>query len=145
MFICFFLSLVLTEKAFKNTRHCIIPSIVSPVRQNVPVRCRPLRPTAAEVARLAWTSARLGRLLPPARTGGRGLAALIKRSRESIIHNYFSQSSSTHFILLTICTLYLHICICPISMYVITIRNFSYIEIRVENYIILNKFYLLSS
>lgn len=38
----------LTEKAFKNTKHWMIPSIVSPVRQNVPLKCLPLRPNTVE-------------------------------------------------------------------------------------------------
>lgn len=46
-------NLLLTEKAFKNTKHWMIPSIVSPVRQNVPVRCRPRRPILPVVAKLA--------------------------------------------------------------------------------------------
>lgn len=37
---------LLTEKALRKTKHWIIPSIVSPVKQNVPVRWRPFRPTA---------------------------------------------------------------------------------------------------
>lgn len=71
----------LTENAFKNTKHCIIPSIVSPVRQNVPVRWRPLRPTA--VASEACTRARRPCPLFD-RLGGNG-AARINRSIESII------------------------------------------------------------
>lgn len=38
--------LMLTEKALRKTKHWIMPSIVSPVKQNVPVRWRPFRPTA---------------------------------------------------------------------------------------------------
>lgn len=74
----------LTEKAFKNTRHWMMPSIVSPVRQNVPVRCLPLRPTEAVVARLACTRALRGKELPPASANGKGLAAPISRSIESM-------------------------------------------------------------
>jgi hypothetical protein len=59
--------------------------MVSPVRQNVPVRCLPRRPTAADVARLACTRALLGKELPPANAGGMGFAALINRSRESML------------------------------------------------------------
>lgn len=46
---------LLTEKALRKTKHWIIPSIVSPVKQNVPVRWRPFRPTAD--ANEAWTRA----------------------------------------------------------------------------------------
>lgn len=45
----------LTEKALRKTRHCIMPSIVSPVKQKVPLRCRPLRPITEQ--RLACTKA----------------------------------------------------------------------------------------
>lgn len=38
----------LTEKAFKNTKHWIMPSMVSPVRQNVPLKCLPLRPKTVD-------------------------------------------------------------------------------------------------
>lgn len=41
-------SLELTEKAFKNTRHWIIPSIVSPCRQNVPLKCLLFRPNTVD-------------------------------------------------------------------------------------------------
>jgi hypothetical protein len=40
---------VRTENALRKTKHCMMPSIVSPVRQNVPVRWRPLRPMAEAV------------------------------------------------------------------------------------------------
>lgn len=46
----------LTENALRNTKHCMMPSMVSPVRQKVPVRWRPLRPTVAAASE-AWTSA----------------------------------------------------------------------------------------
>lgn len=78
----------LTENALRKTKHCIIPSIVSPVRQNVPVKCRPRRPTAADVAKLACTNALLGKELPPPNAGGMGFAALIKRSNESIVQTH---------------------------------------------------------
>ncbi|TGZ32361.1 Uncharacterized protein DBV15_07441 [Temnothorax longispinosus] len=42
-------------KALRKTRHCMMPSIVSPVKQKVPLRCRPLRPITEQ--RLAWTKA----------------------------------------------------------------------------------------
>lgn len=58
--------------------------MVSPVRQNVPVKWRPLRLTAAVVAKLACTKALRGSELPPASAGGSGLAAPISRSMESI-------------------------------------------------------------
>ncbi|KYM83843.1 hypothetical protein ALC53_05703 [Atta colombica] len=45
----------LTEKALRKTRHCMMPSIVSPVKQKVPLRCRPLRPITEQ--RLACTKA----------------------------------------------------------------------------------------
>lgn len=38
----------LTENAFKNTKHWIIPSIVSPVRQNVPLKCRLFLPKTVD-------------------------------------------------------------------------------------------------
>ena len=41
---------LLTEKAFKKTKHCIIPSMVSPVTQNVPDKCLPLRPITLDMA-----------------------------------------------------------------------------------------------
>lgn len=81
----------LTENALRKTRHCIMPSIVSPVRQNVPVRCLPLRPTDAVVAKLACTSALRGNELPLANALCMGFAALINRSKESIA------ISNTHF------------------------------------------------
>lgn len=80
VFGCEFIWTELTENAFRNTRHCIIPSIVSPVRQNVPVRWRPLRPTA--VANDACTSARRWPW-PLVRLGGSGAARIIL-SNESI-------------------------------------------------------------
>jgi hypothetical protein len=43
------MSVVRTENALRKTKHCMMPSIVSPVRQNVPVRWRPLRPMAEAV------------------------------------------------------------------------------------------------
>lgn len=78
----------LTENAFRNTRHCIIPSIVSPVRQNVPVRWRPLRPTA--VANDACTNARRWPW-PLVRLGGSGAARIIL-SNESITSQIFCSS-----------------------------------------------------
>lgn len=42
---------VITEKALRKTRHWMMPSMVSPVRQKVPVRWRPLRTTALELMR----------------------------------------------------------------------------------------------
>ncbi|KAG5887549.1 hypothetical protein JTB14_000405 [Gonioctena quinquepunctata] len=87
----------LTENALRNTRHCIMPSIVSPVRQKVPVKCLPLRPNAADVAKLACTSARRGKDNPvaeapesaeaPVKVEERtttGFAVLLRRSKESI-------------------------------------------------------------
>ncbi|CAB3242175.1 unnamed protein product [Arctia plantaginis] len=60
---------LLTEKALRKTRHWIIPSMVSPVRQKVPVRCLPfLSPIAGAAARLACTRA------------PRGLASLVAPS-----------------------------------------------------------------
>lgn len=38
----------LTEKAFKNTKHWMIPSIVSPVKQNVPLKWRPFLPKTVD-------------------------------------------------------------------------------------------------
>lgn len=67
----------LTENALRKTKHCIIPSIVSPVRQNVPVKCRPRRPTAADVAKLACTNALLGKELPPPMLGAWGSRRLL--------------------------------------------------------------------
>lgn len=71
----------LTENALRKTRHCIIPSIVSPVRQNVPVKWRPFLPTAD--ASEAWTRARRDPW-EPGKLGGSG-AARIRRSSESIL------------------------------------------------------------
>ncbi len=59
----------------------MMPSIVSPVKQNVPVKCLPLRPTAD--ANDAWTKARRWPWVM-GRPGGNG-AARIKRSNESIV------------------------------------------------------------
>lgn len=57
LFFCFlFISQMrLTENALRKTRHCMIPSIVSPFRQNVPDKCRPFRPITEH--RLACTNA----------------------------------------------------------------------------------------
>lgn len=73
----------LTENAFRKTKHWMMPSIVSPVKQKVPVRCLPRRPTVAVVAKLAWTKALRGRedVLAEVATG---FAVLIRRSKESI-------------------------------------------------------------
>lgn len=68
----------LTEKALRKTKHCMIPSIVSPVRQKVPVRWRPfLSPSAGAAARLACTRAPRGRasLVAP-RTPGSGAPSI---------------------------------------------------------------------
>lgn len=70
----------LTENAFRNTRHCMMPSIVSPVKQNVPVRWRPLRPITEQ--RLAWTKAFCDRVA--AVKAGWCDPELINRSSESI-------------------------------------------------------------
>lgn len=70
----------LTEKALRKTRHCMMPSIVSPVKQKVPVRCRPLRPITEQ--RLACTKAFCDRVAA-ARVGWRE-PALIRRSSESM-------------------------------------------------------------
>lgn len=60
-----------------------MPSIVSPVKQNVPVRWRPFRPTA--VANDACTSARREfSPLPFGKFAGNGFARII-RSIESIV------------------------------------------------------------
>lgn len=69
-----------TENAFRNTRHCMMPSIVSPVKQNVPVRWRPLRPITEQ--RLAWTKAFCDRVA--AVKAGWCDPELINRSSESI-------------------------------------------------------------
>lgn len=88
----------LTENAFRNTKHWMIPSIVSPVKQKVPVRCLPLRPTVAVVAKLAWTNALLGRedVLAGVATG---FAVLIRRSNESIssVIQTLDRDISRHF------------------------------------------------
>ena len=77
-----------TEKAFRKTRHCMMPSIVSPVRQNVPVRWRPLRPMADAVT-MEGTRALLepgprGRLLLVLPADDAALSAGMRRSSESI-------------------------------------------------------------
>lgn len=59
----------------------MIPSMVSPVKQKVPVMCRPLRPTAE--ANDAWTRARLWPC-DSGKLGGNG-AARINRSNESML------------------------------------------------------------
>lgn len=74
----------LTEKAFKNTKHWMIPSMVSPVKQKVPVMCRPLRPTAE--ASDAWTRARRWPC-DSGKLGGNG-AARINRSSESMLKRW---------------------------------------------------------
>jgi hypothetical protein len=80
-----------TEKALRKTRHCMMPSIVSPVRQNVPVRWRPLRPMADAVT-IEGTRALLepgprGRLLLVLPVDEAALRAGMRRSRESIPTN----------------------------------------------------------
>lgn len=70
----------LTENAFRNTRHCIMPSIVSPVKQNVPVKWRPFRPITEQ--RLACTKAFCD-LVAAVRAGWCD-PELISRSNESI-------------------------------------------------------------
>jgi len=77
-----------TEKAFRKTRHCMMPSIVSPVRQNVPVRWRPLRPMADAVM-MEGTRALLepgprGRLLLVLPADEAASSAGMRRSSESI-------------------------------------------------------------
>lgn len=65
-----------------------MPSIVSPVRQNVPVKCLPLRPTVA-AAKEACTRARCWPFVVAVltlRARGSGAARII-RSKESIIFN----------------------------------------------------------
>lgn len=63
-----------------------MPSIVSPVKQNVPVRWRPLRPMA--VANDACTRARRWACpLPLGKLVGNGVARII-RSIESILFGY---------------------------------------------------------
>lgn len=73
----------LTEKALRKTRHCIMPSIVSPVKQKVPLRCRPLRPITEQ--RLACTKAFCDRVA--AVRAGWWERELIRRSSESMSSN----------------------------------------------------------
>lgn len=72
--------------------------MVSPVRQKVPVKCLPLLPTAAEVAKLACTKALLGNEVPvAANTLGIGLAALMSRSSESMSGERVVHVRDLHF------------------------------------------------
>lgn len=96
---------ILTEKALRKTRHWMMPSMVSPARQKVPVRWRPLRPTAEAVTQAP---------------GG----ALSKRSRESIakhtssphhhghcglrMRGHFSRTSLSHCYVCLLHVCYLH-------------------------------------
>lgn len=77
----------LTENALRKTRHCMMPSMVSPVRQKVPLRCLPFRPYTVD--KEACTNALL--LLFNCDVGnsafdkGRKRFSQIKRSNDSII------------------------------------------------------------
>ncbi|KAF2902560.1 hypothetical protein ILUMI_03623 [Ignelater luminosus] len=74
----------LSPYRFATSAEDITRCLNGTLRQNVPVKWRPLRLTAAVVAKLACTKALRGSELPPASAGGSGLAAPISRSMESI-------------------------------------------------------------
>lgn len=104
---------ILTEKALRKTRHWMMPSMVSPARQKVPVRWRPLRPTAEAVTQAP---------------GG----ALNKRSRESIAKHTSSPRHDHSRTSLSHCLSVYYICFIFTNHYlrsIVTSTTLSYISL----------------
>lgn len=83
--------LILTENALRKTRHWMIPSMVSPVRQNVPVKWRPLRPTAEAVIEAKLV----------ADTKGRPVGTRSIRSKDESILTTLSSHGRTQYTTIT--------------------------------------------
>lgn len=105
----------------RKTRHWMMPSMVSPARQKVPVRWRPLRPTAEAVTQAP---------------GG----ALNKRSRESIAkhtsspRHYHSRTSLSH------CLSVYYICVIFTNHYLRSIVTSTYVKLH--KFILYSNYYL---
>lgn len=82
----------LTENALRNTRHWMMPSIVSPVSENVPVRWRPLRPTA-EASEACTSALRLP--CESGRLGGSGAVRMNRSSESIVVHLLRSTTTNT--------------------------------------------------